>query len=88
MIRAVVLARQWAERLERGEVASVKALAKEQGLCQHYTARLLPLAYLAPDLVDSILAGAQPRAVSLAALTAEPLPPEWTEQRRRLARVG
>jgi site-specific DNA recombinase len=88
LIRAVVLARQWAERLERGEVASVKALAKEQGLCQHYTARLLPLAYLAPDLVDSILAGAQPRAVSLAALTAEPLPPEWTEQRRRLARVG
>ena len=51
LIRAVVLARTWAERLERGEVQTIKALARAEGLCNHYTTRLLPLAYLAPDIV-------------------------------------
>jgi len=69
-------------------VASIRALAKREGLCNHYTARLLPLAYLAPDLTDAILAGRQPRSVSLAALTAQPLPMDWAAQRALLATLG
>ena len=88
LIRAVVLARTWAERLERGEVETIKALARAEGLCSHYTTRLLPLAYLAPDIVAQILEGSQPRAVSLGALTAAPLPADWEAQRRRLQQLG
>jgi len=47
----------------------------------HYASRLLPLAYLAPDLAEMILAGRQPRCVSLASLTAKPLPLDWQRQR-------
>lgn len=88
LIRAVVFARTWAERLERGEVETIKALARAEGLCNHYTTRLLPLAYLAPDIVAQILQGRQPRAVSLGALTAAPLPADWEVQRRRFQQLG
>lgn len=87
-IRAVVLARTWAERLERGEVETIKALARAEGLCNHWTTRLLPLAYLALDIVAQILKGRQPRAVSLGALTAAPLPADREAQRRRLQQLG
>ena len=88
LVRALVLARTWAGQLERGEVESVKALARINGLCHNYTARLLPLAYLAPDLSEAILKGEQRRAMSLAALTNEPLPADWAAQRARFANVG
>ena len=84
----MVLAKGWVRELERGEVLSIKALARREGLCNHYTSRLLPLAYLAPDLVEMIISGRQPRSVSLAALTAEPLPLNWIDQRARFARFG
>jgi len=66
--------------LERGELVSIKALAERDGLCDHYTARMLPLAYLSPAIVEQILDGRQPRAATLGALTAQPLPREWTAQ--------
>ncbi len=88
LLRAMALARVWATQLESGEVSSVKELARQNGLCHNYTARLLPLAYLAPDLTEAVLQGAQPRSVSLAGLTAQPLPLDWSEQRRRFAAIG
>ena len=43
----------------------VKELARESRFCDHYAARLLPLAWLAPDLAAAVLEGRQPRALSL-----------------------
>jgi hypothetical protein len=81
-----VLAKAWSRELEQGEVGSIKALARREGLCNHYTSRLLPLAYLAPDITEAILAGRQPRSHSLATLTAQPLPLDWDAQRGLFAR--
>ena len=81
-MRAVVLAKAWARDLETGAIASVKVLAKRHHLCLRYTARLLPLAYLAPDLTAAIIEGRQPRGLTLSLLTAQPLPPDWSDQRR------
>lgn len=50
LVRALVLTNAWARDLESDRVASIKALADKNGLCNHYTARMMPLAYLAPDL--------------------------------------
>ena len=86
LVRAVVLAKTWSRELEQGAVASIKALARREGLCNHYTSRLLPLAYLAPDITETILAGRQPRSLSLATLTAQPLPLDWDAQRGLFAR--
>ncbi|MET0182182.1 MAG: hypothetical protein ABW199_04770 [Caulobacterales bacterium] len=73
------------KKLDSGEVASIKALARNEKLCVLHTARLLPLAYLAPDLVTQILEGRQPRTLTLTALIAEPLPFDWEVQRARFA---
>lgn len=85
LTRAVVVARCWAKRLDAGEHGSIKALARAEGLCHLYTAKLMPLAYLAPDLVAQILEGRQPRTLTLTALISEPLPLDWADQRARFA---
>ncbi len=88
LVRAVALARSWAARLDSGAATSLKTLALSEGYCEHYAARLLPLAWLAPDLVEIILEGQQPRALSLGALIRNPLPIEWSEQRAFVAGLG
>ncbi|MDO8912754.1 MAG: recombinase family protein [Phenylobacterium sp.] len=87
LVRAIVLAKVWAAQLEIGEVESITALARRERLCTHYSARLLPLAYLAPDIVEQIVEGRQPRAATLAALTARALPLDWADQRDLLQRL-
>lgn len=88
LIRALVLAKTWSRQLEFGQVSSIKALARREGLCEHYTSRLLPLAYLAPDIADDILSGRQHRGVWLSALTEKALPLSWTEQRALVQGLG
>ena len=85
LVRAVCLARGWADELARGDVGSTKELAVREGLCDHYAARLMPLAFLAPDLAEQILGGRQPSAMTLGSLTKEPLPLDWQAQRERFA---
>jgi DNA invertase Pin-like site-specific DNA recombinase len=85
LVRAVCVAREWRRRLEAGEVESTRELARLEGLCHRHPGRLLPLAYLAPDLVGAILEGRQPRLMTLQALTAAPLPRGWDDQRRLVA---
>lgn len=85
LVRALARAADWAARLESGEIASVDALARTEQRCERHAARILPLAYLAPDLVAAILDGRQPPALTLAALTEPPLPLSWDAQRRRFA---
>lgn len=43
--------------------------------------RRLPLAWLAPDIVEAILEGRQPRSLTVKRLLAK-LPMDWVEQRR------
>ena len=82
-MRAVALARRWADDLATGKVASTSEIARQHGLCHLYVGKLLPLAFLAPDLVQSILDGRQPRGLSISNMLAEPLPLSWVEQRAR-----
>jgi DNA invertase Pin-like site-specific DNA recombinase len=88
LVRAICLARGWAKSLAAGEIASTKELARQSGLCNHYAARMMPLAWLAPDLVTAIMEGRQPRAICLGALVKHPLPMDWDEQRRLFETIG
>jgi DNA invertase Pin-like site-specific DNA recombinase len=85
LVRAIVMSRAWVKRLEAGEPNSIKGLARAEGICVLHTAKLLPLAFLAPDLVAQILEGRQPRTLTLTALISEPLPADWAGQRERFA---
>ncbi|MES1158356.1 MAG: recombinase family protein [Terricaulis silvestris] len=85
LVRAIVMSRAWVKRLEVGEPHSIKGLARTEGICVLHTSKLLPLAFLAPDLVAQILEGRQPRTLTLTALISEPLPLDWAGQRARFS---
>ncbi len=63
----------------------LRAIAKREDICPSYARQILPLAFLAPDLVEAVLEGKQPPSLSLAALVAKPLPVLWDEQRALFA---
>jgi hypothetical protein len=42
---------------------------------------MLPLAYLAPDLVERIITGRQPRSMTLQSLMSGQMPLAWDRQR-------
>lgn len=48
-----------------------------------YDRKLCRLAFLAPDIQKTIIAGRQPRDLSLLRLLNEPIPILWSEQRRK-----
>ncbi|MBV9152690.1 MAG: recombinase family protein, partial [Alphaproteobacteria bacterium] len=85
LIKAVARAHLWFEDLVTGRAASLQPVADREGLTEGYVRRLLPLAFLAPSIVEAILEGEQPVDVTLARLTGGiELPLEWAEQQRSL----
>jgi hypothetical protein len=81
---AVALSHRWFEELRSGNVRSIADLARRHGVHQADVSRALPLAFLAPDVVDAILDGRQPVELTAARLKRTRLPHIWTEQRRVL----
>ena len=82
LLRAIQKSRQWTDMLINGEADNVTALAEKLGHKPSYVTRILSLNNLAPDIVESILAGTEPDGMSIAKLTAQPIPEDWNEQRR------
>jgi site-specific DNA recombinase len=61
------------------------ALAEREGVSRSYFTRLVRLSYLAPDIVQAILDGRQPRDLTPDKLLAHSrLPIGWHEQRTAL----
>ena len=58
---------------------SISDLAGEIGLDVSFTARLLWLTLLAPDIIQAILTGEEPGGMQLTRLTS-PVPLVWSEQ--------
>ncbi len=82
LIKALARAQRWLATLERGEHASLADLAAAEKINKSYLSRILRLTLLAPDLVDAILDGRQPKSLMLADLM-EPFPMEWEKQHQR-----
>tara|TARA_R110002110_G_scaffold415092_1_gene647860 strand:+ start:1448 stop:1966 length:519 start_codon:yes stop_codon:yes gene_type:complete len=85
LIKAVTRAHHWMEALRSGHQPSQAAIADVEGVSRRYVGLLLPLAFLAPDIVETILAGRQPVDLTAEKLIKQvELPLEWAEQRRVL----
>lgn len=82
LIKALARARRWRRMIETGTVASSRQLAKTEKISSSYLARILRLTLLAPDIVDAILDGRQPKGRTLADFM-EPFPVDWEAQRAR-----
>ena len=81
LVNALAQAQLWREQLLRGEVASLRMLAKSAHLSERYVSRIMRCAFLAPDLVEAILQARQPPGLTLRKLVVQ-LPLDLSEQRR------
>jgi hypothetical protein len=83
LINALVKAHGWRRLIETGQYASAAELSKKEDVNESYVCRVLRLTLLAPDIVEAILDGRQPKTLDLKNLL-EPLPLRWDIQRKQL----
>lgn len=85
LINLIAQAHGWWDQLKSGSTSSVKAIAKHSGTCASEITRVLPLAFLAPSIVESILSGRQLIDLTVERLKRfKSLPKNWHDQRRVL----
>lgn len=75
----------WQHLLDTGVMKSGAAIARAEGLEHRTVNRLLSLTLLAPDLVEMLMGGRQPRRLTLRWALRHPLPIEWQAQRQLFA---
>lgn len=83
LVKALARAFRWKRMLDSGAFSTIADLAQRERIAAPFLTRTMRLAQLAPDLIEAILDGRQPRGLTLEALR-EPLPSDWSEQRRHL----
>lgn len=85
LIRILLRARAIRDRLHQDGGITLNDIAAEQDVVPSYATRLYRLAFLAPDIVEAIIAGRQPPELTTRRLMDDTrLPLEWDEQRRVL----
>ncbi|NOX74901.1 MAG: recombinase family protein, partial [Alphaproteobacteria bacterium] len=83
LLKTLTRAHVWASEMKAGK--SYKQIADQQNLDQRYVARTIRLAFLAPDITNSILQGNEPQDVTAERLLKlSILPVNWNEQREFL----
>ena len=80
LVKALVRAHRWRRKIESGQAKSITDLAEQEGVTDAYVCRLLPLSCLAPDIVEAILDGRQPKGLRLGEMLGNG-PLTWTAQR-------
>ena len=88
LLRTIVRAHTWFNELVSGRVHTMAEIASQEGVDKSYVSRVMTLAFLAPDITESIIAGRQPADLSVEKLTKRiDLPLDWAQQRRLLGYV-
>lgn len=82
LIVALVRAFGWQNKLDKGNL-NIQELSELEQLERGYMGRIIKLTLLAPDIVESILAGLQPPNLTLIDLIRSPIPVDWNEQRKK-----
>lgn len=81
LIEGLARAFHWQRLLDSGAMPSGSAIARAEGLHHSVVNELLRLTLLAPDIVEMLMAGRQPRRLSLIWFQRNPLPVDWEAQR-------
>ena len=76
LIRAVAMARDWADRIAAGEVFELNQLAREYGIERSYAQKVFRCVALSPRQVEAILRGQHDPGLTFVAATAD-IPLEW-----------
>jgi hypothetical protein len=83
LITALAKAYRWQDQLESGQYRDLEDIARANKVDRSYVGRMLQLTSLAPDIVESILAGQAFADISLQHCR-KGIPVFWEEQRRTL----
>jgi site-specific DNA recombinase len=82
LMKAVARAHGWYEKVTQGKALDMRSLARQAGLTERYVGKVFPCAFLAPDIIESILDGRQPPDLTFEKLCHVAL--SWDEQRSQL----
>ena len=82
LINGIAKAWRWQSLYERGKFSCLGAFAEKYRINKSYTARVMRLNMLAPDIRMAIMEGTQPKDLQLADLL-HPFPEDWQEQREK-----
>ena len=85
LVNAIARAHAWGEALLSGSIATMAEIASRHKVSDSYVKKIMPLAFLAPDIVEAIMAGKQPVHLTTQMLIRQiDIPLDWQEQRRAL----
>jgi hypothetical protein len=78
-IKALARAWRWQRMLDDGIYTTVSDIGNAENISKSYVSRILRLALLAPDIVETLLTGSTDQGMMLERLE-RPLPMDWCEQ--------
>jgi len=81
LIRAIVQARSWVEKLKAGK--SVTDITASEGISEGRLSKRIRLAFLSPKLVTAILDGTTGQELTIKKLSARDIPLNWEQQHAR-----
>jgi hypothetical protein len=84
LLKAVSRAHDWVRRIESGEFKDQRAIATATGLDERYVSHILPSAFLAPEIVETIVEGMQSLDLTLNELLRD-TPLDWKLQASRIS---
>ena len=84
LVAAIASARNWFSELQSGEAESVVELAERHNVDRSHVSRILPLAFLAPDIVAAVIDGRIEPDLTLSYIKRLKLPASWQAQRKLL----
>ena len=85
LVDVIGRARRWLHLLSTGGHLTIASFARQVGVDDGEMSRILPLAFLAPDIVQAIVEGRQPAELTIRKLIRlKPLPAGWADQRHAL----
>ncbi|MGH6825404.1 recombinase family protein [Methyloceanibacter sp.] len=90
LVKALTRAHQWFGRILRGEATGIGDIAQAERLDRSYVARVLCLAFLAPEVTKAMLEGRQPTELTAKRLISSSLrmPLPWSDQPLTLCQIG
>src|SRR6516162_1599090 len=80
LVLAIARAKSWMRELRSGRYADTTTIARQFQLNDAHVRRILRFGYLAPDIVEAIIEGRQPRSMTVKRLL-QGIPCVWSDQR-------
>jgi site-specific DNA recombinase len=82
LILAIARAKSWMSDLRSGKYPDTSEVARRSQLSDAYVRRLLRFGYLAPDIIEAIVEGRQPRSMTVQRMLHVGIPFAWPDQRK------